>query len=240
MTAIRSILFNVFLFGSLTIFLFGAVLLLPLPERFMERAITGWTHVARRGLKLIVGLDHEIRGWENLPDGPAILASKHQSAWDTMAFLWLFPRPVYVVKKELLSIPLWGWCAARCGHIPVDRAGGAGALKQMVRAVRTALAKDRHVVIFPEGTRVAPGDKRPFHPGIAALYAQSSVPVVPVALNSGVFWGRRSFHKLPGTIVLEFLPAIPPGLDRKAFLAELERRLESAGDRLLIEARRKA
>ena len=204
----------------------------------MERAITGWTHFARRGLKLIVGLDHEIRGRENLPDGPSILASKHQSAWDTMAFLWLFPRPVYIIKKELLSIPLWGRCAARCGHIPVDRAGGAAALKQMVRAARAALAKGRHVVIFPEGTRVAPDERHPYHPGIAALYAQASVPVVPVALNSGVFWGRRSFHKQPGTIILEFLPAIPPGLDRKAFLGELENRLESASDRLLAEARK--
>jgi 1-acyl-sn-glycerol-3-phosphate acyltransferase len=237
MTVFRSILFNVFLFGSLTIFLFGAVLLLPLPERVMERAVTGWTYVARWGLKLIVGLDHEVRGQDNLPDGPAILASKHQSAWDTMAFLWLFPRPVYVVKKELLSIPLWGWCAARCGHIPVDRAGGAGTLKQMVRSSRAALEKGRHVVIFPEGTRVAPGEKRPFHPGIAALYAQAAVPVVPVALNSGIFWGRRSFHKRSGRIVLEFLPAIPPGLDRKAFLRELENRLETAGERLLVEAR---
>lgn len=236
MTAFRSILFNVFLFGSLTVFLLGAVFLLPFPERVMERAVTGWTRVARRGLKLIVGLDHEVRGQEHMPDGPAILASKHQSAWDTMAFLWLFPRPVYVIKKELLSIPLWGWCAARCGHIPVDRAGGAGALKQMVRASRAALAKGRHVVIFPEGTRVAPGEKLPFHPGVAALYAQASVPVVPVALNSGVFWGRRSFQKRPGTIVLEFLPAIPPGLDRKTFIDELERRLDTAADRLILEA----
>jgi len=234
----RSILFNIFLFGTLTVFLLGAVPLLPLPARVMERAILGWTHWARWGLKAIVGLDFEVRGQENRPDGPAIVASKHQSAWDTMAFLWLLPRPVYIVKKELLSIPLWGWCAARCGHIPVDRKGGAGALKRMVRDARDALARGRPVVIFPEGTRVAPGDRRPYHPGIAALYAQASMPVVPVALNSGVFWGRRSFRKRPGRIVIEFLPAIPPGLDRKTFTGELERRLEEAGERLLLEARR--
>lgn len=236
MIFVRSALFNVFLFGSLVVFLLGAVLLLPLPPRLMVRAMTGWTYVARWGLKIIVGLDHEVRGLETLPDGPVILASKHQSAWDTMAFMWMVPYPVYVVKKELLSVPLWGRCARKCGHIPVDRDGGAGALKKMVRDSLAALAAGRSVVIFPEGTRVTPGDKRPHHPGIAALYNRAAVPVVPVALNSGVFWGRRSFHKRSGTIVIEFLPAIPPGLDRAAFSDELQRRIETASDRLVAEA----
>lgn len=235
MRFIRSILYNVFLFGSLSLFLLGAVFMIPGPVRPLERAMVWWTHVARRGLKAIVGLDHEIRGLENLPDGPIILASKHQSAWDTMVFLWLFERPVYIVKKELLSIPFWGWCARRSGHIPVDRAGGGAALKQMVRDTLAALADGRQVVIFPEGTRTAPGRRRPYHPGIAALYSRAAVPVVPVALNSGVFWGRRSFQKRPGTIVLEFLPPIEPGLDRKTFVNELQTRIETASDRLIAE-----
>ena len=238
MIFVRSILYNVFLFGSLTIFLMGAIFMLPGPDRPMERAVVWWTHVARRGLKWIVGLDHEVRGLENLPGGPVILASKHQSAWDTMAFLWLFEHPVYIVKKELLSIPFWGWCARKCGHIPVDRAGGAGALKQMVKASLAALAAGREIIIFPEGTRTAPGNRRSYHPGIAALYGQAKVPVVPVALNSGVFWGRRSIEKRPGTIVLEFLPAIPPGLDRKVFVETLQARIEEASDRLAAEAGR--
>lgn len=237
MIFIRSVLCNAFLFGSLVVFLMGAVFLLPLPPRVMERAVTGWTRFAQGGIRMIVGLRFDVRGRQNLPEGPCILASKHQSAWDTMVFLWLFPRPVYIVKQELLSIPVWGWCARRCGHIPVDRAGGAGALKRMVRDTCAALADGRHVIIFPEGTRMAPGEKRPYHPGIAALYGQVAVPVVPVALNSGVFWGRRSFHKRSGTIVVEFLPAIPPGLERKAFVRELQTCIEETSDRLLAEAR---
>lgn len=236
MNFVRSILYNIYMFGSLTLFLMGAVFMIPGPVRPLERAMVWWTHVARKGLKAIVGLDHEVRGRENLPEGPIILASKHQSAWDTMAFLWLFERPVYIVKKELLSIPFWGWCARRSGHIPVDRAGGASALKQMVRDSLAALAAGREIIIFPEGTRTAPGMRRAYHPGIAALYSQAGVPVVPVALNSGMFWGRRSFEKRPGRIVLEFLPAIPPGLDRKAFVAELQARIETASDRLIAEA----
>src|SRR5690606_21388864 len=147
-----------------------------------------------------------------------IVAAKHQSAWDTMAFYWVLDDAAYVLKKELLSIPLYGWCARKARMIGVDRSGGAKALRAMVEQAQNCLAEGRPIVIFPEGTRTAPGRRSAYHPGIAALYTRLGVPVVPVALNSGLFWGRRSFIKQPGRIVVQFLPPIPPGLERRAFM----------------------
>jgi len=236
MIRLRSLVFNVALFGSLSVFLLGAWVLLPFSREAMRFAIRRLTFFFRWQMKAILGLDYEFRGLENLPPAPAILASKHQSAWDTIAFIWLAPFPVYVLKKELLSIPFWGWCAGHCGHVAVDRRGGAAALRKMVKDSLAAVADGRYVVIFPEGTRVAPGAKRPYHPGVAALYAAAPCPVVPVALNSGVFWGRRRFIKRPGRVILEFLPAIAPGLNRQQFTRELETRIEAATERLVAEA----
>jgi 1-acyl-sn-glycerol-3-phosphate acyltransferase len=136
--------------------------------------------------------------------------------------------PAFVLKRELLSIPLFGWYLRKVGMIAVDRAAGASALRNMARQASEAFAEGRSILIFPEGTRVPPGESRPYHPGVAALYTQLKVPVVPVALNSGLFWGRRSFVKRPGTVTVQFLPPIPPGLDRKAFMRELESRIEAA------------
>ena len=133
-----------------------------------------------------------------------------------------------MLKKELLSIPLFGWFLKRAGMIAVDRKGGASALRSMARQATETLESGRSILIFPEGTRVAPGQTRPYQPGVAALYTQQKVPVVPVALNSGLFWGRRAFFKKPGTIVVQILPPIPPGLDRKAFMRDLESRIEPA------------
>ncbi len=134
-------------------------------------------------------------------------------------------------------MPVWGWHARKCGAISVDREGGAGALKQMVRDVEDRLSKDRQVIIFPEGTRAEPGTRHPYQPGIAAVYARTTAPVVPVALNSGLFWGRRSFNKKPGVITIEFLEPMPQGLDRREFMAELENRIETATEALIAEAR---
>ena len=151
-----------------------------------------------------------------------------------MVFL---PGPALVMKKELFKIPLYGWAARHAGMIGVDRRGGAGALKHMIRSAKSALKGGRSVVIFPQGTRTAPGTRRPYQVGVAALYRGLDRPVVPVAVNSGLFWGRRAFLKHPGTILIEVLPAIPTGLDRDAFMAELERQIETATDRLVAESR---
>ena len=239
MIGFRSIAFNLFFL----VFHFGLVvvmtMLLAFPRRLEQRVVRIWTHGLGLGLKAIVGLDIEIRGRENLGSGAAVYVSKHQSAWDTFVFYTLVDDPNYILKKELVDIPFWGWCATKCGAIGVDRDGGVGALKKMVRDTEDRLSKGRQVIIFPEGTRAEPGSQHPYHPGIAAIYAHTKAPVIPVALNSGLFWGRRSFIKYPGVVTIEILPAMPPGLKRRAFMADLERRIEGASDALLAEAKAK-
>lgn len=237
MTAIRSILFNVWFFGTLVLFLMFMLLTMPFSYRALLAVIRAWVRVALWGLKAIVGLRWEVRGMEKMPDGPVIIASKHQSAWDTVAPLLLFPDAAWVMKVELSRIPLWGWYARKCGSIFIDRAAGMSALKKLTADALDRLGRGRPVLIFPEGHRVAPGQPAKYNPGIAALYGQANVPVVPVALNSGVFWGRRSFVKKPGTIVVEVLDPIAPGMDRKAFMRALEDAIEPATARLVAKAR---
>jgi 1-acyl-sn-glycerol-3-phosphate acyltransferase len=186
--------------------------------------------------RAVVGLSHEVRGRERIPHEPAIFAIKHQSAWETMIVHSLLDDPAIALKRELTLIPLFGWYLLRAGMIRIDRGAGARALRSLVEGARKALARGSSVVMFPEGTRVAPGQRPAYQPGIAALYLQLGRPVVPVALNSGMYWRRRGFLKRPGRIVVEFLEPIEPGLDRRGFMAELERRLEGATERLLAEA----
>lgn len=184
-------------------------------------------------LRIFCGLGYREIGLENLPRGPAIIAAKHQSTWETLYLSRRLSHPAFVLKKELLSIPLFGWFMRRIGMIAVDRSGKATALKKMVKDAGAAFAAGRQIIIFPEGTRVAPGHHRAYQPGIAALYGQLDVPVVPVALNSGLFWRKGAFVKKRGEILVQYLPPIPPGLNRKAFMAELEARLEPAALALL-------
>jgi 1-acyl-sn-glycerol-3-phosphate acyltransferase len=232
MTALRSLLFNVAfnLWTALVLILGWPVLLLPHGATYWFGR--QWVRVSLWLLKRLVGLDHRVLGLEHARRGPAIYAVKHQSSWDTLVFALLLHQPAYVLKRELLFLPLFGLYLLSAGMIPVDRSGRAAALRRMLAAARRRRDQGRDLLIYPEGTRVAPGARRPYHPGVAALYGQLDLPVVPVALNSGLFWGRRSFNKRPGTITLEFLPAIPPGLPRRAFMAELEKRLEGASRRL--------
>lgn len=227
MTAVRSLLFQV-LFYVWTICL--CLLYLPLllgPRSWTLAGARVWIKGGLWLLRTIVGLDHEVRGAAHMPTGAALVAPKHQSMWDTMVFHVLLPDPVYILKKELIGIPFFGWYLKRAGSIAIDRSAGARALKHMAEATRDALAKGRQVIIFPEGTRTAPGDTRPYQPGVGLLYGLGA-PVVPVALNSGLFWGRHTFLRKPGRIVVEFLPAMEEGLDRRAFLKELQGRIETA------------
>ena len=236
MIRLRSTLFSVlfFIWGTTTLVI--CLPLLVLPGRYTLVAGRLWTRGVMGLLAGVCGLRYEVRGLENIPAVPCIIASKHQSAWDTFVFPLLVPRISYVFKRELTRIPLFGWYLKRAGYIPIDRAGGAQALREMVRCARERLEQGYSIVIFPEGTRVAPGQRRAYHPGTPALYSRLGVPVVPVALNSGLFWGRDDPLKRPGVIVLEFLPPIAPGLPRKAFAAQLERTIEAASQRLLDEA----
>ncbi|MEO5338156.1 MAG: 1-acyl-sn-glycerol-3-phosphate acyltransferase [Magnetospirillum sp. WYHS-4] len=233
---LRSIAFNVLFFTGTPIWLIFMLVFMVLPPAGLRWAVRIWAGYMMFCLKWTVGLTYEIRGRENIPPGPVLIASKHQSAWDTAIFLLLIDSPVYIIKQELFGIPLWGWYARRYGNIGVDRKAGGSALKKMAAGSVAVLESGRSVVIFPEGTRTAPGARQPYHPGIASVYTRIEAPVVPVALNSGLFWGRRTFMKKPGRVLLEFLPPIPKGLERRAFMAELENRIETATDRLMAES----
>ena len=224
--AVRSLLFNGFFYAWTTICVVLGLPLLLGPRVGIYYLGRVWAHPILGALDLFCGLRHEVRGREHLPEGAVLIAAKHQSAWDTIIFSILLWDHAFVLKRELLWVPLFGLYLARAGLIAVDRRGGAKALRKVVADARKAAALGRPIVIFPEGTRVAPDQHRPYQPGVAALYKQLGLPVVPVALNSGLFWRRRSFLKQPGTITLEFLPPIAPGLPRKEFLAQLEQMIE--------------
>ena len=185
------------------------------------------------GMLRICGIRVEVRGREHMPTGAALVAPKHQCMLDVFVqFAWL-PSSVFVMKRELGWIPWFGWYAAKAGAIPIDRGGHANALRKMVRDAKARFAKARQVVIFPEGTRGAPGVAGDYKPGIAALYRELNVPVYPVATNSGVHWPAHGFMRFPGTIVFEYLEPIPPGLKRAEFMRILEERIETASARLL-------
>ena len=235
MTTLRAHIFNIlYLLWSA----FMHIVCLPLlvaPAPAIHAAGKFWIAGSLWLLKVCVGLTMREVGSENLPAGPVLVAAKHQSAWETLYLSWRLNHPAFVLKKELLMIPVFGWFLARVGMIAIDRSGKASALKKMVADAKAIFAQGRPVVIFPEGTRVAPGARMPYQPGIAALDAPLGVPVVPVALNSGLFWGRQAFVKKAGVITIEYLPPIPPGLDRKSFMRELEARIETAAERLAKE-----
>ncbi len=236
MLVLRSLAFNVAFFGWTLLMVIAALPALGLPRRVMAAMVRFWVHGILGLMRRLVGQKVEIRGRGRVPEGACIIASKHQSAWETLIVNVVLREPAIVVKRELYAIPGFGWELRSAGMIAVDRGGGAGALKGMVRDARATAAQGRPVVMFPEGTRTAPGSSAPLHPGIAALYAALGVPVVPAAVNSGLFWARRGFIKRPGTIVMEFLPAIEPGLERRAFIARLEAAIGAESSRLIAEA----
>ena len=187
-------------------------------------------------IRRIMGIEYEVRGRDNLPTArPFIVASKHQSAWDTLIYNVIILDCAYVVKHELFRFPFFGWFLWRIGMIGINRSGGADTIKYLVTACKKRLADGRSIIIFPQGTRTAPQSQEPYLPGVSALYTQCAAPVVPAALNSGIFWPRRTFRKCPGKIIVEFLPAIDPGLPRREFAARLEESIERKTARLESE-----
>ena len=236
MILLRALLYNL---GFWLITLVIGVVALPallLPRRYAVRVSEAWTRTSLAWLGASVGLHHELRGREHMIRAPAIYAFKHLSAWDTLYLNQLLRDPAVVLKRELLFLPLVGFYFMKTGMIPIDRKGGARALKAMIATAEQAVAQGRPIAIFPEGTRAPVGVRRPFHPGVGALYVRLGLPIVPVALNSGCFWGRRAFLKRPGRITVEVLPPIPPGLDRRKAIQLLEERINEATDRLVAEA----
>lgn len=209
---------------------------LLLPRRYAAAGLRHWSRLVLAGARALCGVRHEIRGREHLPAGAVLIASKHQSMWDTVILPLVLSDPAIILKKELMRIPIYGWYAAKIGMIPIDRAGAVAALKRMVAAAKACAAQSRPIVIFPQGTRVAPGAEESYKPGVAALYRELGLPCVPVAVSSGLFWARDNLRLSPGTIVLEFGPAIAPGLKRDAFMAALEAAIEPRTAALLAEA----
>lgn len=229
MTAFRSLLFLLW-FAALSITLsliFWPVLVLPRGATiWLART---WARATFWGLKVFAGIGFEVRGTP--PRGPVLVASKHMSMWDTLALYLVLDQPGIVLKRELLFVPFFGWFVWKAAAIPIDREGRASALRKMAQAAKQVLKEERPVLIFPEGTRKKPGAPPDYKPGVAGLYGMLEVPCVPVALNSGVYW--TSFLKHPGTITLEFLEVIPPGMKRGAFMALLQSRIETASAALL-------
>lgn len=234
---VRSLIFNLcfFVWAMLAAIIFSPLFIAS--ARASGRSGSPWAQGSLWLARIICGIRYEIRGKEYITDSPVIYASKHQSAWDTVIFLTLFKWPAYVLKRSLLRIPLWGWYLWRMQMVAIDRSAGAGGMKQMIRDSKVALTKGRPIIIYPEGTRTRPGAAPNYHPGVVALYNQLEVPVIPVALNSGCYWGKDAFTKYPGTIIIEFLPPIPAGLGKKEFSQKLQETIETASQKLLKEAK---
>ncbi|HEV2362870.1 MAG TPA: lysophospholipid acyltransferase family protein [Caulobacteraceae bacterium] len=227
MTAFRSWLFALLFYAFSGVVALAILPLLLAPRRWLMAVIAAWSRGLVVLLRLVCAIRVEFRGLEHLPRGGALIAAKHQCMFDTMAPLGVFADACYVLRRELLRIPVYGWYARKTRMIAVDRAGGASALKRMVAEAAQRLGEGRQVVIFPEGTRT-PEPGAPYKPGVAGLYRDLGVPCIPLATNSGAHWPAHGFTRRPGLIVYEFLPPIAPGMPRAAFMRELRDRLEGA------------
>jgi len=234
--ALRSLTFNALFYLVLAIYLVVAIPTLLLPRRAIIALARHWARVNLALLRIICSIRVDWRGLEKIPHGPILVAAKHQSAWETFALLTLFDDPTFILKRELLWIPFYGWYARHAGMIPVERGGGKPALIAMAEHARAALAEGRQIVVFPEGTRRPPGAEPHYKFGIAHLYGECGAPCVPIALNSGLFWPRRKFLRFPGTIAVEVLDPIAPGLAIEEFFPRLQRELEATTARLIAEA----
>lgn len=206
-----------------------------MPRRYVWVPVRSWAAGNQFLLKWICGIDHKIIGFEKVPPGGIIVASKHQSAWETFTIAAMMPDPTFVLKRELQWIPLFGWYTLKARLIPVNRGTRQAALEQIARGAREKMKDGRQIIIYPEGTRRPVGAEPTYKYGVAHLYGELNVPCVPVALNSGLYWPRRSLRLIPGTIRMEFLDPIMPGMDRTEFLKLLQDRIETATARLVAE-----
>jgi 1-acyl-sn-glycerol-3-phosphate acyltransferase len=232
----RSLAFNALFYGNLIVHMIVALPVLAMPHRLHLRLIRSYARTSLWLLRVVCGMAVEWRGLEKVPQGACIVACKHQSAWETFALYAVLDDPTYILKRELMRIPLFGWHMRKAGLIPIDRSAGLAALSRMTARAKKELERSRQVVIFPEGTRRLPGAEPSYKPGVAHLYARAGVPCVPIALNSGLFWPRRSLMRFPGTVLVEALDPIAPGLDTRTFLKSLQNVLEEPTARLVQEA----
>ncbi len=237
MLYIRSFIYNIVFFANLGVLLIGC-----LPTFFMRRhgIITMaqlWGRSSQWWLRVICGTKVEFRGLEKIPKGGFMIASKHQSTWETCCLMPLFPDPCFILKRELQWIPVFGWLTATGEMIPINRSAGAQAIPEMMRHVRRAMKEGRQLIIFPEGTRRSVNAPPDYKYGVARIYDDLKVPCLPIALNSGLYWPRRKFLRFPGTIIVEIFDPIPPGLPPKEFHDRMQGIVEGASQRLLAEGR---
>jgi 1-acyl-sn-glycerol-3-phosphate acyltransferase len=237
---VRSLLFNVGFYLSLVIHILIAIPTFVLPRRALFKVANSWTHSTNWMLRVICNIDVEFRGLENLPKGAFMIAAKHQSAWETIGFLPLLRQPMFILKRELTWIPFFGWYLWKAKMIPVNRGAGVKTLTRMTEIARQRIrdGEGRQLIIFPEGTRRPVGAAPRYKYGVAQVYVDCGVPCVPAALNSGLFWPRRTFLRYPGKMIVEFMEVIPPGLSRDDFLKKIEGMIETASNRLIEEGRR--
>ena len=227
MTFLRSLAFSTALVLLTPPYSLLALATFPLPRAARYRIITGWNRIVIWLARTVLGIRYRVIGGERLPDRPAILLSKHQSAWETIAFPAIFPPHVLVLKRELLWIPFFGWGLALTSPIAIDRSRGTAALKRMAEIGKRRLAQGFWITIFPEGTRTRPGERRPYHVGGAWLAVQCGATVVPIAHNAGLLWGRNAFLKRPGLVTVEIgEPIESAGADPHALNAAAERWIE--------------
>ena len=236
MIIVRSLVFNALFYVNTALWLIAALPTFFMPYRAIIEVAKAWGRFNRALTRMVAGIDYEIRGAEKIPRGPVIVAAKHQSAWETFALLSLFDNPTFIIKRELQWIPIFGWFTIKGRMVPVQRGAGSQTLTNMIERARIELSRGRQLVIFPEGTRRAPGAEPRYKYGVAQLYAAEGVPCIPIALNSGLFWPRRSLRRNPGTILVEVLDPILPGLDKDVFLERLKNEIETATARLIAES----
>ena len=231
---IRSSLF--YLFITIWTLIFGLIFspLLITKNQHTRTACKFWARISMLGLRLICGISYQIEGLEHLPRMPYIVASKHQSALETILFWLIFPNPVYILKKELLRIPVFGWYLFRLGMIYIDRSSGASALKQIIIKTQEALKEPVSIIVFPEGTRHPPAHHSTrYFPGITAIYNANNASIVPVALNTGICWPGKKLIMKPGMVTIRILPPIKPGLDKDKFMTKLNEEIERSSLELI-------
>jgi len=235
---LRSLAYNVLFYALLVFWILVAIPTFPMPPRAFMVVAKAWSRSSVWLMRVICNTRVEVRGLEKIPQGPLIVASKHQSMWETFALLQFFDAPLFIYKRELAWIPFFGWYLMKSKMIGIDRGAGGRALLQMTRRAGAEVRRGRQLIIFPEGTRT-PVDAAPnYKTGIAQIYVDCGVPCLPVALNSGLFWPRRTFMRYPGTLVVEFLDPLPPGLSRREFIARISTVIEAATGRLVEAGRR--
>ena len=234
---VRSIAFNVLFYVNTIFWLLVGIPTFLMPYWGIVEVAKAWGRVNLVLLRWTVGIKVEIRGAEKIPKGGLIVAAKHQSAWETFVLVTLFDEPLYIVKRELMWIPFVGWLMAKGRRVPVDRSAGSHALIDMTERARIEIGRGRQlIIIFPAGPRRPAGAEPRYKYGVAHLYAAEGVPCVPIALNSGLFWPRRTILRHPGTVLVEVLDPIMPGLDKEVFFKRLQDAIEPATARLIAES----